>query len=301
MKQPHAKLLRWYHQLDHHLLIHKPWIWETKVHLAVMLGFSITLVSGIATFLYPAPPLASHKFYVTQPVLTFVIATLSVIGGLYWLFAYIKFKGDVANTNLTAAIYKQQFIAVIISVLCFFAPLSTALLIDLGRSDLTRTAEFVGVELLTFAFFGVFLALGVNLLKSLALKKIVIMVSTAAMLMVVYAITLQVAPILSAFFILAVPVILLIYFTVVYDQKRISYFRLFVVCIGHVLALLLCWVKAAVFCLVIFLVFAVASIEVLSFFYVLGIWSLGTGLYIQLFFPKQQYFYLAHQQQPAES
>lgn len=119
-----------YALIDKELLINKPWLWETKIHLALAIGAGLSVFSLIVSLLFRSQ-LVSRGFHGAQIELLIPvsIAIFCLVGFGYWVSKHIFIIGDIDNIHINKSTFRLQFAAYFFGALVLAMPVGISLLV----------------------------------------------------------------------------------------------------------------------------------------------------------------------------
>ena len=118
-----------YDTIDKNLLLNKPWLWETKFHLALSLSAGLSIFSIVISTLFMDQIIGSDLYGMTvEPAIPTSMALLSLVGLGYWISKHIFLIGDHSNVHISKKTFRLQFVAYFASCLAFALPVGITFL-----------------------------------------------------------------------------------------------------------------------------------------------------------------------------
>ena len=293
-----------YRKLNHRLLIHLPWLWETKWPLALILSLPLSLLA-VALALY----VPNYIFELPT-----IIAILSVIALGYWASKAIIYNGDTENVLITRVTYRSQFLVYFACILAFALPTCIVLIIGIDDFLQLDTDEYNVYQSLHFWSFD-----NTNDIHILALKVITGSMLTAIILQLIKGIGLiKILQALAVYAISWVFIVLcwnisigfgvmlfggfaiyifLAFARVMMGSKKVTNSHFFFSLFAHILTPFICWIFFYGIVLTIMLIS-----DDLNYWAILwSAWIMGTSVYVSTLLPRFNLFYLKYRQQPKKS
>lgn len=310
MKSIWSHINQKYQEIDHRLLIHKPWLWETKVHLAMVIGIALCLFSLIVSFFFSDQIVVREVYkgiHLNLP-LPISISLISLIGFGYWLSKHLFLIGETENMAINNHVYRIQFLAYFTASLIFVLPTAISLIIGYSHYFMTYFGNdwlWAWVNTFEYAFFVILLTVtliianSIQLLKSIGPLKLISIVSVFAICIVLETFLWNMSPVLGAISIIAIVFVGANKLLSSEKQKQITpnqkapLVELMVVLLIHVFAPIgsftLAFIPAAIICA--FLPEQLESINLVA-------WLIGIPFYVYKFLPQFHFYYLRSRQFP---
>ena len=286
MSQLLSHILKSYDRIDKKLLLHKPWLWETKLHLALVLGIALNLLTLMYAFLFRDEIVAYVNDFGVSSVnyIPYAAGILSAIVFFYWLSRVVTFRGDVANVCISKMIYIKQFLAYFASISLITLPIGIVIFIGYFTYYLSAIAKvrvLNGVMedawpiLIGLASTSFLLSMLVQIQKSIGWKHLAKGVSVYALLAVIAGIGLNLY--LSAFVTFISALIAFIFFIVAgnFKNRYFSSIGLFLALLVQFASPFICW--AFSYGLVLF--FSLAHHQTPDWLIMWGAWTGGAISY----------------------
>ncbi|MGB0524067.1 MAG: hypothetical protein ACPGJS_13950 [Flammeovirgaceae bacterium] len=297
MKQQHLnRLMKPYQEIDRKWLIHKPWLWETKLNLAISLGIGLSVLAMVFSGFYSDTLMVdAYSLDISPSFLGYLFISLCVIGFGFWFYKTAQFNGNIENINLDRSTLRMQFVAFYVSVLSFAMPVFIVVGIDCLKyqSMLFRSSEksFSAVFIELFVIKCVLLVLTILIAKwkNIGGKRMVTFVIMGALFFVGGAVAVQIDAVWG-------PLVILGVFSFYVYKNRSSFppFEFFLSALGFMWAPVICWGTAGVAMLPLFALLDSPAIALWL------VWFLGSAGFIRYMYANQQYYYLHHYQVPKE-
>ena len=307
MKQIWHNITNYYHTKDQQLLINRPWLWETKPHLAMVIGISLSLLALIISLLFPDQIVFRevYKGMHFNPTIPLCMGIVSLVGFGFWVSKHYYLIGLQGKLQISSRRYQLQFLSYFIS--CFLFSLPTLILLAIGFShyfivnfeggwlwmwgDMVPSTTYVII--LSFIFV---LASIIQTLKSLPQLQLLKVISAFAILFTVEVLLWAINPLLGALLIILIPL------TIALDamknelpariQSDLKYQLIF---------MLLLQILAPIGSVAVAHFPALFSLLIVDQDYITCIaWPIGIAFYIYKFLPYFHEFYLKYRQLPVQ-